>query len=375
MTLRRAEMLRGRGLVRYRLGRCDDALADFAAARELATRDGDRVMLADLMLDEAMALDWRNDFGEAAERVAAAERIARELDDARICVRVLVGVGRSQWRANRWPEARALLERAVTMAEPLGEAGYESWVIAQLLLGWMLPELGEVDTAAHVLDRVERACAERGDSMHRLAALGNRYNVRLARRDGDGLLADLLEHQRLSRELGLAASEYLSELNLGETRYQLGQYVEAAAHAERARLIEQRQNGDAAVPRALLLVTKMQAHHGDLAAARRNLLELACARTGWMPFEQVQIEMLELTTRNATAGEWEQLLERCDPRSMGLERLEVLEARSAAAARCGALDAARYWLDEALDLAKRVPNLIEQRLRTARADLAIPAAA
>src|SRR5262249_35417073 len=54
----RLAAFRGRGIMRYRVGRYDNSLADFAAARDLALRFGDAATQAEILLDEAMALDW-----------------------------------------------------------------------------------------------------------------------------------------------------------------------------------------------------------------------------------------------------------------------------------------------------------------------------
>jgi len=61
--------------MRYRLGRHDGSLADLAQARELAVQGGDAIAQADVMLDEAMALDWLFEWRRSRE---LAER-ARDL--------------------------------------------------------------------------------------------------------------------------------------------------------------------------------------------------------------------------------------------------------------------------------------------------------
>ncbi len=59
---RRLSALQGRGLMRYRVGRYHDALADFAVARTIAREAGDVAAEVEILLDEATALDWTYDY-------------------------------------------------------------------------------------------------------------------------------------------------------------------------------------------------------------------------------------------------------------------------------------------------------------------------
>ena len=70
----------GRGIMRYRLARHDDSRADLARARELALRGSDRALQVEVLLDEAMALDWLFEWQrsrELAEQARAAGGGAR----------------------------------------------------------------------------------------------------------------------------------------------------------------------------------------------------------------------------------------------------------------------------------------------------------
>src|SRR6185437_11320248 len=57
----RATAYRGRGLMRYRIGRYHDSLTDFSCAREMAIEQGDGEAQVEILLDEATALDWMDD--------------------------------------------------------------------------------------------------------------------------------------------------------------------------------------------------------------------------------------------------------------------------------------------------------------------------
>ncbi|MFY0579943.1 hypothetical protein ACN28S_41960 [Cystobacter fuscus] len=115
---RRRLALRGRGLMRYRVGRYEDSLADFAEARELAQRMGAVGEEVGLLLDESMALDWMNDYGRSEARVVEARRLllSAGLCSALLEARVWLGLGRAQLRKGHWEEARPLLEEAATRA-------------------------------------------------------------------------------------------------------------------------------------------------------------------------------------------------------------------------------------------------------------------
>src|SRR5262249_51469274 len=57
-TRRRTVATRGRGLMRYRLGRDDDALGDLGAAPEQVRTAGDAAAALEMLLDQATGLDW-----------------------------------------------------------------------------------------------------------------------------------------------------------------------------------------------------------------------------------------------------------------------------------------------------------------------------
>jgi hypothetical protein len=372
----RLAALRGRGVMRYRLGRYPEAVDDLGAAREEARRLGDAAAETECLLDEATSLDWSNEFVRSARRVEEAGAAAGEAPAPALAARLALGRGRSLWRDSRWAEACATLEQAERAAEALGETAYETRVIACIILGAALPPLGRTEEAEAALARAEALAREREDALHLGAALNNRRNLRVARRDLEGALEDQRASIRLGRELGLSGVEYYAEYNIGELLTQAGRAAEAAPHVERAAELERRHPEVAPVPLAQLLAARLLLSQGDLAGARARLdgfraaAAAAAARDASAslgPSEVVLADMVELATRAGSTAEWEALLARAGRDSVEQEPVEIAEQRALAAQRAGRLEEAQRALDSALRLADLRPNVMEARLRLLRA--------
>ncbi|MCP3165010.1 serine/threonine-protein kinase [Myxococcus qinghaiensis] len=367
--LRCLTSLRGRGLMRIRIGRYDDSLADFAAARERARRLGDTRTEVELLLDEAMALDWVNDYPASEARALEAQAISARVGSAYVKGRLLLAVGRALFRKGEWQEAREPLEAAAEIARRLGDAGYETQVVSQLLLAVMLPNLGDIDETDRVLTEVIAACSERGDLFHLGSAINNRRNLWVARRDLANALKDQERFMHLGRELGMVGWEYFAEHNLGELHYQAGDVDAATPHITRAIALERRHPEVAPRPWALLLQARTMAWLGRQARARELLAQvrqvLSEGRNGveLSPSEEVLFAMVELATRDATSEAWSTLREWSAQVSVEQEPLEVLEMMGLAALRRGEREEAIRILADALQLASRLPNLMEARIR------------
>jgi serine/threonine protein kinase/tetratricopeptide (TPR) repeat protein len=367
--LRCLTALRGRGIMRIRIGRYDDSLADFAAARERARKVGDARTEVELLLDEAMALDWVNDYARSEARALEAQALAARVPSSYVQARLMLALGRAQFRKGEWQQARVPLEAAAGRARQLGDAGYETQVVAQLLLAVILPNLGDIDETDHVLTEVIEACTERGDRFHLGSAINNRRNLWVARKDLASALKDQERFMHLGRELGMVGWEYFAEHNLGELHYQAGDVEAAAPHIARAIALERRHPEVAPRPWALLLQARAMAWTGRNARARELLAQvrqvLADGRHGvdLSPSEEVLFAMVELATREATAEAWHALRERSGQVSVEQEPLEVLEMMGLAALRRGDLAEATRALREALERAAHVPNLMEGRIR------------
>ncbi|WP_437733882.1 serine/threonine-protein kinase [Sorangium sp. So ce1335] len=370
----RAAAHRGRGLMRYRLGRYHDALADFASARAIARARGDVPAQLDILLDEATALDWMDEFKSSEERVEEARALAAciALSPA-LAARLSLGVGRSLHRFSREDEAAAALERAAAAAASLGDDGYETLVISLLMLGFVLQGLGRLDDAEDALGRAIALCEAHRDTLHLGSVTNNRALLWACRGDKARMIADLERVLSLARELGQSGLERVGEYNLGEYLYLMDDLEAAKPHIERALDIEQRRFCGACRPVALLLKARFLFYCGDEAEARAlfermlDMQDLARAEGRadalMVPSEEVLCAMIGLATGDGGDGAWDALVDRSAQSSVGQEHIEVLEIRAVAALRRGRLAAARAALSAALRAAERIPNVMGDRLR------------
>ena len=79
-----------------------------ARARQMARRLGNTREEVEMLLDEATAFDWSNDYARSEECVTRGHGPgrARALLDSRLLqVRLMLGMGRARWRQGQW-EAR-----------------------------------------------------------------------------------------------------------------------------------------------------------------------------------------------------------------------------------------------------------------------------
>src|SRR5262249_53379828 len=89
-TARRAVAFKGRALMRYRVSPYDDALADFELALQFAQALGDKSMEIDVLLDEATALDWMEEYQRSRALVEQAEVLSHEWSSPLIDARLLM---------------------------------------------------------------------------------------------------------------------------------------------------------------------------------------------------------------------------------------------------------------------------------------------
>ena len=300
-----AAILRRRAAARARLGRHDDAAADFAAARALATESGDRAEHIDALLDEATAHDWaghhdlattctreasrlfdeatapRGDAvvrrdeaaGPSGDAIARRDEIAVPPSDAVALrgARIAMAIGRAAWRRGDGGAALAPWRQALAVAEGLGEAGYPTAIACRLMLGFVLGQRGCVEQASAILDAAMQEARARGDLQHQAAVLCNRYGVHAARGDGAAVRRDMAEFTALARELGVAAMEYRGEVNQAFTAMWCDDDAAAGDHAAAAARLEHCDPGLFRRPRGALLLAELAARAGDRGTAARWL--------------------------------------------------------------------------------------------------------
>ena len=363
---------RGRGLMRYRIGRYHDALTDLEAARALAAEGGDVAEQIEILLDEATALDWMDDFATSAQRVEEARALAPGARSPLLDARLLLGLGRSAFRGSRNDEAAALLERAAAAAGPLGDDGYETHVIALFQLGFLLSGLGRLDEARGALDRSVALAEEHGDRLHLGSALNVRGMLWANLGDQARLVADMERSLSIARELGQASLELMGEFNLAEYLLLLDDADAAEPHVRRAQALDRRISGDPGLAAVALLDARLHVYRGEERAAgeivarirarQQDARDSGAPDTRFPPSDDVLCATIELSQRGADAGEWSALEARAERHCVAQELLEVIEARGVAAARQGRLVEARAHLERALALTKTVPNAMGGRI-------------
>lgn len=361
--------------MRQRLGRYDEALADFGAAHELARVAGDATAEVEILLDEATTLDWMNDYARSEERVIAAETLARErgLASPPIEASLLLGLGRSRHRYSREDEAAPLIELAADLALHLGDEGYETRVVALVMLGFINQGTGRLDDAARVLDEAVALAEAHQDRVHLFAAVNIRAMLRACLGDKAGMVAGFTHALALARELGQPMLEIVCHYNLGEFNFWMDDLDAAEPHVSKAIQLERARVGADARAEVTLLDARVRLYRGERAAARALSLDLRRASDAakaeaqrdplQVPSEDVLCAMIDLATRDADDAEWDALEQRSILFSVGQEHLEVLEARALAALRRGDLAAARAQILRAIEAAARIPNGMRERLR------------
>jgi len=270
-----------RGIARYRMGRHDAAGADFEVARADARARGDRTREAAVLLDEAMSLDWAIEHRAAARCV---EEAAALLDDAAspyLRAYLAMSIGRTHLRANREADAVAPFQRAIELAAPLGDEGYEILVVALLQVAPILATLERHEEARFQFERVLELTTAAGDRLHYCAALANRLWRPFATPDLESLCGDHERVLAIAGELGHFVIEFTGEVNFAGALHHLGHRDLALAHARRAVELERTRLGAAARPEAALLLARLLAARGERG------VELAAVIAGIDAHEQI----------------------------------------------------------------------------------------
>ena len=368
----RLSALRGRALMRYRLSRYEDASKDFELARQIAHQLGELESEVEILLDEATALDWADEYRKSKELVDVAELLARNCESPLLEAKLLMGLARSCVRFNTYERAAELYGLAALQAEALGDAAYETYVISLLHNGYVLASLGRLEDAQRAFDRVIPLCEQRGDKLHLGAALGNRFTLWTCRNDEHRLMADLYRLLQICREMGNGRMEQQAHFYLGLYLRYLGELEDAQKHARRAVEIDEKRLGEAARPESSLLLARVLAAAGNIAGARYILRQIQGRRRGalgrrdqeieLLPGEEVFFSLVDLATREASGEEWEALWATAIKCLTGQDQIEFWELRGRSAQRKGARQEAIQALQQALAIANRVPNVMSKRL-------------
>jgi tetratricopeptide (TPR) repeat protein len=304
------------------------------------------------------------DFLASRDKVLEAKTLTEGRTTPALSARLLLAIGRSSCRFSCIDEAITALELAATEAAALGEEGYETQVIALLLLGSLAQGIANLSNAESVLDRAISLCEAHGDALHLGSSINSRGLLRAFQGDTLRTIADFERVISLGRELGQYYLEFSGHLNLGEFLYWMDRIDEAAAHVARAHSMNERWAIGGWRPETILLEGRIALYRGDIEQARslaqRVRGEGAAPLT--VPSDDVLCSMIELATSEADDVAWDALEQRSTRYSFGPERIEVIEARGIVEARRGRLDAARGHFERAAELARQIPNVLRDRI-------------
>jgi len=348
---RRARALAGRGRARYRIDRSGEARQDFAAALSLAVAAGDRRLEAELLLEDATALDWGMDYETSAERVEEARPLVQALGDPSLELRLLVADGRTLHRRGQPDRSIPLLEQAAARAREQGD--HEPLVIALLLLAPQLATAGHIAESEARFEEVLGLARAASDWPHLGMAYVNRVMLWLAQGATAQAVADLRQAATLAREVGNPWLEHVAAYNVALFLYRADALDEALDVARRAHLLGQRmvERPVTAVP---LLLAEILLLLDEEEEAARVVAELVCARepTGNDEpcYRMLRLVLSERGAGLVTApeGGWDEVLRLADERELSVESaLHLLYWRARMALAGGRQTEAEQALTEA----------------------------
>lgn len=370
----RLKCMRGRGLMRYRLGRHADALGDLKLALELARGLNDQAAQIEVMLDQATTLDWMGDYTHSRELAEAAAALAGSTPTPVLSSAILMAQGRTHFRDSNYAAAATKFEQAVKVGQEAGDDAYESVLVSLLLLGPLYCLMGRVTEAEDIYSRCIALTTERHDRLHLSAAITNRLILRQLRRDAEGSIEDVKTGMTIGRELGLVDVEVRGEINLADLIFQTGDVEAARLHTDRGLKGVERFGGltDPRRVPLLLLHGRINLLEGLEADARRRLeqireleAQLKAKGVDIVPADESFARMIDLATRESTEAEWDELERFAEKNGVQQDPIEVVEMRGLWEQRRGRGSLARGCLERALKLAETIPNLMEPRLKKA----------
>lgn len=377
---RRVQAHRGRGIMRYRLSRHQDAIDDLERARACARSLGDDEAEIHLLLDQAMALDWLAHWERAGELTDTARELLSGDAAPALEARVLMSLGRAAVRAEDLERATALFRDAVARAEPLAGDGYETLVVSQLMLGGLYAWLDRLDDAEQTFEQVITRCRARSDTLHLATALGNRVHLWAIRGDWQRLAADLEEGLMLARVLGNVLLERNAHYNVAAFHYWRGELHAARTHLDRLLDLDARRGGRELRPEASLLQARIELAAGDLDMARAIAADIR-AQQAWAegegrreallrPSDRLLLSMVELAVEGVVDDlQWDELFRRALSLSVAQELVEIRDAQACAAVRAGNNAAARSAWQTALATAQSSAAFMIERIQHALSSL------
>ena len=369
----RGHALAGRGHVRARLQRLDEALADIRQARSLAEDRADHGEQVKLLLQEAGLLDWCSQWKAAAGAAELALSRVQRLDSDHLYAALHLACGRAQLRREHFADAVELLTSAMTYAETIGDR--EIHTAAQVCLAPALFHADRTDEAKTHFEQIEARCEKVGDTFHLALAYINRRGLSLLGDDIERMIEELQSAQQKGRQLGNAQLERLAALQLAEGLYWYGWYDEAVAVAERARhLYLELMSGYPSYEDHLLLARIYGSRQDKRAREHMTWLDSNIPVSSYMPSARALVAMVRLTLSATDDGQfdhdaWLKVETRLRHPSHRALRIELLITAAEALAHNERYTEAIVWLQRARELAGK-SRLWQARLDTLTSTLA-----
>jgi tetratricopeptide (TPR) repeat protein len=358
--------LRGRGLSRQRLSRFSDAFTDFSAAAATARALGEVKREAEVLLDQATALDWVNRFAESTERIGQVERLLGQVSAPELEPRLNLARGRAAFRKHDFATAITWLRKAT-----IKTADHETRAASLACLLAMLPwvdSLVEAEAVRAELIEISTTC---GDSAHLTYAYNNSRSLWIVSGRADRAIEDLKAALTVCRESGLATSEIYAAYNVAELLYLSGEAEQALVYARRAHRFEVLHRESMPRPAVALLVARILVwQRSDEAPALIQHIDevIEAARREKNPNgelvenERIMLAALRLCLSLAPDSEWDALCNAAVTNAYEQDPIEVFEFRARAAFWRGDLEAAGRHLRTARELTSKMPNVMQKRL-------------
>jgi hypothetical protein len=267
-TAHRARALSGRARARAMAQRVADALRDLDEARAIAIEVGDRALELEVMLEQATALDFHEEFARSR---ALGEEAAARLEAPARALAVRFAAARTLFRGEKFADAEAPLRALLADARAAGDTNIV--IEAAGLLVPTLAMVGKLDDAEALSAELIELCAREGDRFHLCAAYINRTWVWSVRGDVGRVADDLRVVIQLAREGGQAHLERAATYNLAQDLLWQGSLDEAQRLARRC-LALQTQHGEGSTRLERVLLARIAAARGEAARGLGAIADL-----------------------------------------------------------------------------------------------------
>ena len=368
---------KGRGLMRFRLGRHEGALKDLDMALERARKTDARRAQIDILLDVGIVVDWMMDVARSAAAVGEAATLAADMDrPPDLEARLLMGRGRSLVRQEKTRDAVAIFQTVVDLAGKLDAKGYESYAQSLAMLAWCQAIIGAYEESERAFTRCISVTEEHGDMIGLAGALVNRCTLSFFTNNVERVLADYKRAIQIAREHGFPILECLTVKDLGEIYLLIGRPQEAEPLAQRSIELSVQTFGEGAgrVFNGQLLLARLKWYQGDVEGAREIAKGITQGQAEaeqagksdslLTPEERIMLEMVSTALRAAPDADFDALVEKGRRQTMQpMDIVEIMEWKALSALRSGRASDGVRFLQEALADADRNARLMLARIR------------